>query len=65
MAADELTALDRAAGVVAELDPPTAWDLDGQLAGLSRVMVTLAEGVTTWGERLYALGLHASVTALD
>lgn len=62
MADDALPALQRAAGVVAELDPATAWDLDAELDGLARVAVTLAEGLDAWGERLGQLGLHESVT---
>jgi hypothetical protein len=62
MAADELTALQRAAGVVSELDPATAWDLDGQLDGLAQVTLTIAEGMGTWSERLHGIGLHRTVT---
>ena len=62
MAADELTALQRAAGVVGELDPATAWDLDGQLDGLAQVSLIIAEGMGTWSERLHGIGLHHTVT---
>jgi hypothetical protein len=62
MAADELTALQRAAGVVGDLDPATAWDLDGQLDGLAQVSLTLAEGMGVWSERLHGIGLHQTVT---
>jgi hypothetical protein len=62
MAADELTALRRAAGVVGDLDPATAWDLDGQLYGLAQVTLTLAEGMGGWSERLHGIGLHETVT---
>lgn len=63
MPADELTALQRAAGVVGELDPATAWDLDAQLDGIAQVSVTLAEGMAAWSERLHDLGLHPTVTS--
>lgn len=62
MPADELAALHRTAAVVADLDPATAWDLDEQLAGLAKVAVTLAEGLSSWATRLTGIGLHESIT---
>jgi hypothetical protein len=63
MPVDELAALLRVVTVVADLDPATAWELDAQLDGLTKVTATFAEGLSTWGERLTAIGLHDSVTA--
>ncbi|MDM4721332.1 hypothetical protein QTQ03_17615 [Micromonospora sp. WMMA1363] len=62
MGTQETTALSRAARVVGEMDPATAWDLDAQLAGMATAVLALAENVGQWVERLDAMRLDPRVT---
>lgn len=62
MATQETTALARAARTVGEMDPATAWDLDAELAGMATAMLTLAENVGQWIERLDTLKVDPRVT---
>jgi hypothetical protein len=63
MPVDELAALLRVVTLIADLDPATAWELDAQLEGLTKVSAAFAEGLATWGETLAAIKLDDSVTA--
>jgi hypothetical protein len=58
----ETTALTRAARIIGEMDPATAWDLDAQLAGMSTAVLALAENVGQWIERLDAIKTDPRVT---
>ncbi|HEX8627936.1 MAG TPA: hypothetical protein VF755_07180 [Catenuloplanes sp.] len=62
VATQETTALARAARTVGEMDPATAWDLDAELAGMATAMLTLAENVGQWIERLDTLKVDPRVT---
>ena len=62
MATQETTALTRAARVVGEMDPATAWDLDAELAGMATAVLALAENVGQWIEHLDAIKTDPRVT---
>jgi hypothetical protein len=62
VATQHTTALARAARVIGEMDPATAWDLDAELAGMATAMLTLAENVGQWIERLDTLKVDPRVT---
>jgi len=53
--------LTRAALLVAEMDPATAWDLDAQLAGLSQASLALTEALGEWVETLNQLRVDVRV----
>jgi hypothetical protein len=62
VATQETTALTRAARIVGQMDPATAWDLDAELAGMATAMLALAENVGQWIERLDAMKVDPRVT---
>ncbi|GIE79060.1 hypothetical protein Aph02nite_50100 [Actinoplanes philippinensis] len=62
VATQETIALARAARTIGEMDPRTAWDLDAELAGMATAMLTLAENVGQWVERLDVMRVDPRVT---
>jgi hypothetical protein len=62
VATQETIALSRAARTIGEMDPRTAWDLDAELAGMATAMLTLAENVGQWVERLDVIKVDPRVT---
>jgi hypothetical protein len=59
----ETQAVARAAHMVGEMDPSTAWDLDAQLAGLANAALALAENVGEYTETLAAIRVDPRVNA--
>jgi hypothetical protein len=62
VATQETITLARAARAVGEMDPQTAWELDAELAGMASALLTLAENVGQWVERLDVIKVDPRVT---
>jgi hypothetical protein len=62
MGTAETAILIRAANVLAEMDPATAWDLDAQLIGLARGAVSLGDATGDYAETLDAHKIDPRVT---
>ena len=59
----ETNQLVRAAHIVGEMDPKTAWELDEQLKGMANAMLALSENLGQWIETLDSIKTDPRVTA--